>query len=565
MRTFLYFVLGYSRQTLILVVALGAASGFANAALIGLVSKLFVEAPDLGRETLLKGAGLLAVVALLALALDVTARYVLSRAAARRHRELHVNFSHIILNESLRKLERTGLARLITIYSEDMSIIGGALISISSVGTSVFVVLGCVGYLAWMSPGILVICAVLGLPCFWSYRKFHKRSVKLARASFVQRDSHVKQFKNIVNGIKELQLNYQKRQNYLDDEYLPTVFAHEKAFVSSHLAAMLGTAWMQLVYFMLMIAALVYVIMTEAKLEVLGPFLVVALFLRSYMNNLLTAVPIWSRAGVVLNRLSAEGFSTISDEIRLSPPSTELHTPSNPLSIKIDQVAYRYISEENDQPFTVGPLDLTLNSGELVFIVGHNGAGKTTFAKLLAGLYENESGNILCNGKLVDSSNRQSYRELFSAIFTDPHLFEALTVPDEVEVADSILDGRIAKYLERLQLSSKVKVEGNRLSSIELSYGQKKRLALLAAYLEDKPVLIFDEWAENQDPRFKEVFYRQILPELRDQGKLVIVISHEAQFFDQADRVITLSAQDANSQVVSNAISDATNLKKPAA
>lgn len=550
MKTFLVFVLGYSRKTLIMILVLGAASGLASAGLIALVSKLFVQARILTRFELLQGTALLAFVAILALSLEVCARFILTKNAARRHRDLHINFSHMVLNESLRKLERTGLARLITIYTDDMSIIGGALISISSVGTGIFVIIGCVGYMVWISPGIMLACTALAIPSILVYRKLHRKTVSLARASFKERDAHVTHFKNIVNGIKELQLNFKKRENYVLQEYLPAVNAHERVFVRSHLASLLGIAWMQLMYFGLMIAALTYVILREGNPEVLGPFLVVALFMRGYLNGLLTAIPVWARAGAVLERLQDEGFAGLAKTITLEQPNFRFADASKSLRIETNKLEYRYISEENDKPFTVGPLNLVFNGGELVFVVGHNGAGKTTFAKLFSGLYESEFGHIVCNGHRINEGNRDSYRELFSAIFTDPFVFEALTVSDSEQLPDADLTSRIGEYLERLQLSYKVSVSGQRLSTVDLSYGQKKRLALLAAYLEDKSVLIFDEWAENQDPKFKEVFYNELLPELRDMGKLVIVISHESQYFKVADRILTLRAENAKTSVL---------------
>jgi len=209
----------------------------------------------------------------------------------------------------------------------------------------------------------------------------------------------------------------------------------------------------------------------------------------------------------------------------------------------------------------------------LRLVVGHNGAGKTTFAKLLSGLYANESGKLLCNGIEVTDANRSSYNELFSLLLSDPFIFDRLTVATNTDKgalsdgstgANSIepdnAEQRIAYYLEKLQLHHKVSVSNQRLSSTSLSHGQRKRLALLAAYLEDKPVMIFDEWAENQDPRFKNVFYKELLPELKSRGKLVIVISHEAQFFHLADRILKLDASATGATSVAEEISSADQL-----
>jgi putative ATP-binding cassette transporter len=181
--------------------------------------------------------------------------------------------------------------------------------------------------------------------------------------------------------------------------------------------------------------------------------------------------------------------------------------------------------------------------GELLFLVGGNGSGKTTLAKLLTGLYAPEAGEVRLDGAPVTDATRDRYRELWTVVFSDAFVFDRLlgaVAPD--------LDARAREYLVRLQLDHKVTVSGGVLSTTELSQGQRKRLALLAAYLDDRPIYLFDEWASDQDPLFKEVFYRQLLPELKGRGKAVVVISHDDRYYDVADRVVKLE----NGRVVSD-------------
>jgi putative ATP-binding cassette transporter len=139
------------------------------------------------------------------------------------------------------------------------------------------------------------------------------------------------------------------------------------------------------------------------------------------------------------------------------------------------------------------------------------------------------------NGVRVDQSNIEHYRQYFGAVFADFHLFEHLL---GIEPAD--LEKRAAHYIHKLGLEHKVKVDNQRFSTINLSTGQRKRLALITAYLDDKPIYLFDEWAADQDPEFKRVFYTVLLPELKAKGKTVIVISHDDTYFAHADRVVKL-------------------------
>ncbi|MBD0319758.1 MAG: ATP-binding cassette domain-containing protein [Gemmatimonadetes bacterium] len=151
------------------------------------------------------------------------------------------------------------------------------------------------------------------------------------------------------------------------------------------------------------------------------------------------------------------------------------------------------------------------------------------------GLYTPEQGELRLDGRAMGAADLQRYREHFSAVFADFFLFESLLGADLLNVDDSA-----RHYLTALNLEHKVRVSGGVLSTVDLSTGQRKRLALLGAYLEDRPICLFDEWAADQDPHFKEVFYRRLLPELRARGKTLIVISHDDQYYDVADRIVHL-------------------------
>ena len=537
---------------MLVIVVLGAISGFAGAGLIALISELFSKSESLSRDELLRGSMALALVVVLMVVLDILARYLLTSHTAQIHRDLHFNFAQQILARRLRDIEKIGVARLITIYTEDMAMVGAASLSIAGVGTSIFVVIGCLGYLLWISPGMLVSVLLVIITASFAYKAMHEHSINLARESMHQRDIHVNQFKSIVHGIKELKLNFERRKHYVRQEFFPTLEAHKVAHVRSSFIFSLGNAWTRIVYFGFMITALLYIVLTSESPAVLGPFLIVALFMRSYTTTIMNAIPVWSRAGVALERLSQDGFSTIPLDGKLNKPETQLVPEGEKLQLEVTDLMYSYRNESDDRNFTIGPLNLTLNSGELIFVVGHNGAGKTTFAKLLSGLFENETGLIKCNGTAITAELQSSYQELFSVIFTDPFIFEQLIISDEFLTSADGVNARIDQYLEKLQINNKVTVNSNRLDSTDLSHGQRKRLALLMASLENKQILIFDEWAEDQDPAFKEVFYRELLPELRDSGKLVVVISHESQYFDVADRVITLKAPDSSTSIESD-------------
>ena len=213
-------------------------------------------------------------------------------------------------------------------------------------------------------------------------------------------------------------------------------------------------------------------------------------------------------------------------------------SPAPPVRIEFDRVSFTYANPGgDDEGFTLGPIDLSFSSGEVVFVTGGNGSGKSTLVRLLTGLYTPRSGHIRLNGRAIDDSSREQYRQHFSAVFADFYLFDRLFGVDAPSRG-----AEIQQYLALLGMDRKVRVLGDKFTTTALSSGQRRRLALLAAYLEDRPVYVFDEWAADQDPSYKETFYLRLLPGLRARGKCVIVITHDDRYFRFGDRVLKLEA-----------------------
>jgi putative ATP-binding cassette transporter len=265
---------------------------------------------------------------------------------------------------------------------------------------------------------------------------------------------------------------------------------------------------------------------------VMGGYLLATFFMMQPLGGMQQVLPQLGRARASLARLQALGLDLAAAEgINPGPcgPAGNWH------SLELAGVAYAYRGERDEAGFTLGPLDLTFRPGELVFLGGGNGSGKTTFAKLLVGLYLPEGGEVRLNGEPVRAERLDAYRHLFAIVFSDFYLFDRLFGLDPAAV-----DAAAADHLERVRLAHRVRVENGAFSTIALSQGQRKRLALITALLEDRAVYVFDEWAADQDPEFKVFFYREILPALVARGKTVFVITHDDRFFDLASRIIKL-------------------------
>lgn len=257
------------------------------------------------------------------------------------------------------------------------------------------------------------------------------------------------------------------------------------------------------------------------------------LFVYGTLNGIARGIPVVITTNVAvenLERLEARLDAAVTSS-KVEEP--EVHTEFQ--EIALDAVTFRYTGEDGEELFFAGPIDLSVKRGEVLFIVGGNGSGKSTVLKLLTGLYYPlEGGRILLDGKVVPKEDYQAYRELFSIIFTDFHLFRKLYGLESVD------EGRVKELLKEMDIHTKTEYIDGKFTNIDLSTGQRKRLAYIAALLEDKPVYVFDEWAADQDPAFRRHFYQKFLEDLRAMNKTVIAVSHDDRYFDTADRAIKM-------------------------
>jgi putative ATP-binding cassette transporter len=201
----------------------------------------------------------------------------------------------------------------------------------------------------------------------------------------------------------------------------------------------------------------------------------------------------------------------------------------------MSNISFRYTNKDDEPPFSMGPLSVTFNIGDITFITGGNGAGKSTFINVLLGLLHPQSGNLFVNDIKIDRTNILGYRSLFSPIFSDFHLFKKLYG------IECRADEKVADLLRWMELENVISFNRDRFSSQKLSTGQRKRLALIRALLANRKILIFDEWAADQDAQFRKKFYTEILPKLKIDGYTIIAVTHDDQYFSVADRCLQLA------------------------
>jgi putative ATP-binding cassette transporter len=475
---------------------------------------------------------------------------VLASFSQRAIAQLRQDLIRKILGVPLRNLEEIGAARILVALTDDVFNITQALMAIPLVSVNVAVLLGGAAYLGWLSWQILAL--VVGVIILGSvgYRLMVTSAFRsLHRAREIE-DKLFASFRALTEGIKELKLHRGRRRAFFTQQIETITGNYQQQNAAAEIKFVAAQNWSHLLYFALigMILFLVPHLIVFSK-ETLTGYVVTTLYLMGPLAGAMTSISLFSRANVALEKVEQLGVSLDEHATETCALEPTKRDEGGFDTLELQGVVHSYHCEQDDSNFVLGPIDLTFREGELVFLVGGNGSGKSTLAKIISGLYVPEAGEIRLDGQVIIDSNRDQYRQLFSTVFSDFYLFENLLGLENPE-----LDAQAKQYLKQLHLNHKVRINRGTLSTIAVSQGQRKRLALLTAYLEDRPFYLFDEWAADQDPHFKNIFYTQLLPELKARGKTVLVISHDDRYFSVADRIIKLdygkvvSMPEANSQ-----------------
>jgi putative ATP-binding cassette transporter len=449
--------------------------------------------------------------------------------------DLRMRLIQKVFLTSYQRFEKLDRGRVYATLNDDTGRIGNLANLVVQLATNLITTLGAFLYLAAMNfwatlATLLVVAVVTSIHAVVSQRA----RVQLEEARDTQ-NVYMRLLNGLLDGFKELSLHANKKREYKADvekscdAYRIKIYTAIRKFINAFLV---GES--MLIIVLGMVGFGIPRIFPDISTFTLMSFIMIMLYLTGPVNGILRSIPEIMQIRVAWGRI--RGFEK-AIPANIDPGFLEeaYRRPGTVALLKAEGLEFEYDSENEEEKFKVGPIDLEFKSGEITFIIGGNGSGKTTLARLLTGLYRPDAGQVSIEGSAIEENHNGRLGEYFSTVFSNYHLFKKLYDVDLQGKGD-----QVKQYLDILRLQDKVSVNGDAFSTIDLSGGQRKRLALMQCYLEDSPIYLFDEIAADQDPEFRKFFYRDLLQRMKREGKIVVAITHDDHYFDAADKIVKM-------------------------
>ncbi|KQI27006.1 multidrug transporter membrane component/ATP-binding component [Campylobacter coli CVM 41963] len=427
-----------------------------------------------------------------------------------------------ILDTPLLKVAKVGKARILASLGSDVRNISFGLLRLPDFLQSSILILCTSVYLCYLSPQIFTLCAIWIIVVFTINNFLMMKVYAYFRKARENDDALQNNYQNILDGHKELLINRYRAKLYYEDEFESNARSKKKNSTLGNLFNNLSSNFTNVA--LLALVGVEFYLALEFKWASVAEATTIALsilFLRTPLVSMIGSFPTLLLAKIALDKIA-----------KLELDDYKEHFEKTNFIKDWRQISFKNTSFSYDDNFHLNPVNLDLKKGELIFLIGKNGSGKSTFCMLLTGLFKPSEGEIFVDDMKIDDDNLDVYRSLVSAVFSDFHLFTKTLAKEKF--AD---EEKIASWLEFLELKGKTRVEDHELVLTKLSTGQKKRLAMLIALLEERDILVLDEWAADQDPVFRRFFYKKLLPLLKEQGKTIFAITHDDAYFDSADRI----------------------------
>lgn len=511
------------RWPFIAVMALSLASAALGIGLIAFINVRLIEMVDTSLAVLPEFLGLL----LLLMAVTLGSQLALTALGHHFVFRLRGEFIKRILDTQVERVEQLGSASLLAGLTSDVRAITIAFVRLPELVQGIILTFGSAAYLAWLSTKMLAVTALWIVITIWGGFLLVSRVYKHMAVLRETEDKLYNDYQTVLEGRKELTLNRERAEHIFNHLYIPDAREYRHHIIRADTFHLSAVNWSNIM--MLGAIGLVFWMANSlgwADTNVAATYSLTLLFLRTPLLSAVGALPTLLSAQVAFNKLN---------KFDLAPFKAEFPRPQafpNWQTLELRNVMFRY----QDNAFSVGPVNLTIHRGELLFLIGGNGSGKSTLAMLLTGLYQPQSGEILLDGKALSAEKPEDYRKLFSAVFTDVWLFDHLLGPEGQQANPALVE----KWLGQLQMSHKLELQDGKILNLKLSKGQKKRVALLLALAEERDIILLDEWAADQDPHFRREFYQVLLPLMKAMGKTIFAISHDDHYFIHADRLLEM-------------------------
>jgi len=509
------------------LVFMSGLGGISNAALLAAINA-GAQAANNNNKPSLWAAGLFVVALLLFIK---TQNYILITATVEIESIIHklrVRLLDGVRHSELVPMEGIGRARIVAAITSDTTVLTQAsnmlVFSIQSVILIVFVGF----YVAYLSlVAFLLSMTIVGAMAAIFYFK-GRQLAEGQREAAEWTNRLFDRLTDVLDGFKEVRLNKLRSDElFADVVEVSSTAAYVK--IKANADNFKRMIFSQFAMYLLL-GAVVFVSPTLSGSgggTAVTKAILALLFVVGASFGLVQSIPMLASANAASDRIEQLEADLLATAQSADISAAQL--PSRFEKIEMHNVLFRYFDRSAEATFKVGPVNFTLRRGEVVFITGGNGSGKSTFLKVLAGLYVPESGEILLDGMRVDDSTREMYRSLLTAIFADYHLFMKLygiSSPDPAEVD---------RLLTEFRLIAKTRLTDHEFRTLDLSGGQRKRLALVVALLEKRPILLLDEWTSDQDPDFRRKFYQELIPALNQAGATIVAISHDDRYLNEID------------------------------
>lgn len=397
-------------------------------------------------------------------------------------------------------------------------------------------VLGSSIYIGFLSPMALVAVAVLVSLGVGVYLATEKKMTAHLAVSKEHERRFLAYFKELIAGFAEAKMSSRVAADLMQNHlWRASGQARESRLVSERFITS-NMLSVQSFYFCL-IGGIVFVLpqVSQGGVGLVGKIAAAALFIMGPVSSVIMAAPLLAKSDYAVGAIQdLETMLDKADDAKDTDPHSPLAVRRSFASLRLEGATFQYQDGRQGQAFKLGPLDLDIEANQIVFLVGGNGTGKSTLMKLLAGLYYPQSGRLCLDDAPLTGGDYAHYRDLICLILSGFHIFDRLYGAGAVDAK------RLEELLGLMRLSGVTRFEDNAFTTLDLSSGQRRRLALALAMLEDKPIMLFDEVAADLDPGFRHYFYTQLLPMMKAQGKTVIAVSHDDRYFHVADRVVKL-------------------------